>query len=178
MPLVKRLADGLTLSRLVVAMALLWLGLQHGASALPAAGALMILSWASDVVDGGLARRSPIRVHTWIGDHDLEIDMSVSLGLLGYLLASGFVDARMGAGYVLAWGLVFWRWGIQRGPGMLFQAPIYGWFILVALRNAPPAGWAMVVWILCVLVVTWPRFPQEVIPGFLVEMRRLGGRPG
>jgi len=55
--------------------------------------------------------------------------------------------------------------------GMLFQAPIYGWFIYIALTYAPEAGWWLVAWILAAVVITWPRFPREVVPGFLKGMR-------
>jgi hypothetical protein len=54
---------------------------------------------------------------------------------------------------------------------MLFQAPIYGWFIWITLRNAPSYGAVLVLWIVLVIIATWPKFPKEVVPGFLNGMR-------
>lgn len=172
----KRVADLITFSRGMLCFALVYLGLVQGAHGLPAAVVLMLLAWMGDCLDGPIARRSPVQHQTWIGNHDLEVDMLVSLGLLGYLLASGFVDLSIGGAYLLVWALVFWQWGIQRSLGMLFQTPIYAWFLWVSLREIPIYGFLMVGWILAVIILTWPRFPQEVIPGFLAGFESLSKR--
>ncbi len=52
----------------------------------------MIANWTGDLLDGRIARRSRMVDHTWIGDHDLEVDMAVSTGLLVYMQQSGFVN--------------------------------------------------------------------------------------
>jgi phosphatidylglycerophosphate synthase len=163
----KQVADLITLSRALLLFVFAWLGLTQGAEALPLAGMLLVYSWISDLLDGSIARRSRVYYHTWIGDHDLEVDMAVSIGVLIYLLASGFVGLPLGIVYVLIWLLIFWRWGLQRSPGMLFQAPIYAALIWFSLRDAFYYGIIQVFWILAVVVVTWPRFPKEVVPGFL-----------
>jgi hypothetical protein len=54
---------------------------------------------------------------------------------------------------------------------MLFQAPIYGWFICFALFQATNNGLLMIVWIAVIVLVTWPRFPQQVVPGFLEKIK-------
>jgi hypothetical protein len=56
---------------------------------------------------------------------------------------------------------------------MLFQAPIYGWFIWLTLHNAPQAGWSMVIFIAAALNLTWPHFPKVMVPGFLNGLRRV-----
>ena len=55
--------------------------------------------------------------------------------------------------------------------GMLFQAPIYGWFIWAALRNAPLAGWTIVIFLAMAIAITWPYFPKVMVPGFLEGIR-------
>jgi hypothetical protein len=55
--------------------------------------------------------------------------------------------------------------------GMLFQAPIYAWFIYTSLHYTPSTGLWVIAWLLAVVVITWPRFPREVIPGFLSGMK-------
>jgi phosphatidylglycerophosphate synthase len=167
----KQVADLLTILRVFLAGVFVWLGFTQGEAALPLAGWLLIASWTSDSLDGPLARRSSVRYRTWVGDHDLEIDMLVAAGLLVYMAAAGIVDQRVAALYLLIWILYFIRVGVPRSLGMLSQAPIYGWFIWTMLHQAPATGWWLVGWILAMLVITWPKFPNEVIPGFLTGMR-------
>lgn len=169
----KQVADLLTFSRGLLALALVWLGLTQGASGLPLAVYLLLLSWTSDSLDGPIARRDKHRVRTWIGDHDLEVDMAVSGGILVYMVSSGLLDATVAVTYVVAWALIFWRWGLARSLGMLIQAPVYGWFIWVAVRDARHAGQWLIVWIIAAIIVTWPHFPREVIPEFLHGMRSI-----
>jgi hypothetical protein len=168
----KQVADLLTAVRGLLVFIFPWLGLTLEGEALPWVGLLLVVDWTGDGLDGPLARRSRPRYHTWIGDHDLEVDMAVALGLLFYLLLAGFVDLTLGIAYLLLCCLFFWRLGIPRSIGMLFQAPIYGWFLYVALKEVPAVGWSIVGWILAAIVITWPKFPQEVVPDFLVGLSR------
>lgn len=170
----KQFADMLTFSRLVIGLALAWVGFTQSAEALPVACWLLMASWTSDILDGGLARRSRRQAHTWIGDHDLEFDMLVSVGVFVYLAVSGFMPMWLVIAYPLAWALAFWHFGLLASLGKLFQAPIYGYLIVTALMQARITGLAMVAWILGAVIVTWPRFPQEVIPSFLDGMRDVG----
>jgi hypothetical protein len=168
----KNFADLITLTRAVIGFCLAWLGISQGAAALPRAVSFLIAAWTSDVADGPVARRSRVQYSSWLGDHDLEVDMAVACGLLVYLLAAGFVSPWLAAGYVIFWTLFFMRWGISRSPGMLCQAPVYGWFIWVSLQVMPEAGRWLLVWIAAAVILTWPRFPNQVVPGFLSGMRQ------
>jgi len=170
----KQFADLITLMRIAIAFILPWLGRAYGAAGLPVAVWLMVADWTGDFLDGAIARRSRVHYHTWVGDHDLEVDMAVAGGLLAYLVLAGLVDVRLAGLYLVLCALAFWRWGVPKALGMLAQAPIYAWFIRVALRDAPATGPWLIAWILAAIVVTWPRFPREVVPGFLAGMRRVG----
>ena len=168
----KQVADLITSTRVLVAFCLVWVGMTQGPAGLTLAAGLMIFDWMGDMVDGRIARRSRVQYHTWIGDHDLEVDMTVSLGLLAYLIQSGFVNPWLAGTYLLSWAVYFWRQGgFPHSQGMLFQAPIYAWLIWVALREAPPAGWAIVLFLALVIKVTWPYFPKVMVPGFLAGLR-------
>jgi phosphatidylglycerophosphate synthase len=167
----KQVADLLTIFRIILAGIFIWLGLTQGEAGLPLAGWLLIASWTSDTLDGPIARRSRVYYRTWVGDHDLQIDILVAASLLVYMALSGIVDPVVAALYLLLWILYFIRAGVPRSLGMLSQAPIYGWFIWTTLRQAPGTGWWLVGWILVMLVITWPKFPREMIPGFLSGMR-------
>ncbi|HEX7975933.1 MAG TPA: hypothetical protein VF498_16110, partial [Anaerolineales bacterium] len=60
--------------------------------------------------------------------------------------------------------------------GMLYQAPIYGWFIWISLREPPSAGIWILIWIASAVIITWPKFPNLIIPGFLAGMRQVWER--
>jgi cardiolipin synthase (CMP-forming) len=166
----KQFADMLTFSRLLIGLALVGLGFFQGPEALPLACWLLMASWTSDVLDGGIARHSTRHESTWVGDHDLEFDMAVAVGVFCFLAAAGFLPSWLVIVYPLAWALIFWGFGIFSSLGKLFQAPIYGYLIVLAVINNPITGGAMIAWILGAVIVTWPRFPQEVIPSFLDGM--------
>jgi endonuclease/exonuclease/phosphatase family metal-dependent hydrolase len=163
-------ADLLTWLRAGAAVALAGLGFAHGRQSLSAAAALLLFSWTSDAFDGVLGRRSGTRP-SWIGEHDLEVDIAVSAGLGVWLVATGCVAWPVAVAYVGVWASVFTWLGVQRSPGMLVQAPIYLLFILVALRGEPWAGAALLVWIATAVVTTWPLFPREIVPEWVGGMR-------
>ena len=173
MQVAKQVADILTLMRASLVVPFVWLGLAQGVRGLPAAIWLLMFSWISDALDGPVARRSRVQHRTWVGDHDLQADMLVSVGLLIYMLASGFVNLWIGGVYAFIWALVFIRIGVLRALGMLFQAPVYGWFIFIVLRHAPAQGLLLVGWIAVLVLITWPRFPREVVPDFLNGMKAI-----
>jgi cardiolipin synthase len=169
--LAKQLADLITIVRSSLLLVFPWLALVYGRQSLPWVGAFLALNWTGDILDGSLARRSRLKRHTWIGDHDLEIDMAVAVGLLLYMLINDYVTVLVFVLYVGVWAAYFLGKGLPRSMGMLFQAPIYGWFIYISLLDVPNVGWGLVGWVLSAVVITWPRFPKEVIPGFLEGVR-------
>ena len=169
----KQLADLITWFRALLATLLILLGLMAGQDALPLATWLLIANWTLDSIDGPLARRGDSAYQSWIGDHDLEIDMLFSAGLLGYMVASGLVGWPITAAYALIWLVVFWRQGIPHVLGVLFQAPIYGWFLYVAIRGVPQAALWLLGWIVAAIIVTWPKTPKVIIPRFLRQFRDL-----
>lgn len=163
----KQVADLITFARGLLGFWLAWLGFTQGDQALVLAVWIMIADWTGDSIDGALARRSSIRYQTWIGDHDLEVDITVSAGLLIYLLGAGFLEWHWAVIYLLIWAVVFWRWGFYRSLGMLIQAPIYLYFVVIALREPPHTGIWIIIWVAAFMIITWPKFPKEIIPGFL-----------
>lgn len=169
----KRIADSLTFLRVVVAALLGWLGLSQGSAGLSKAVFLLLLAWTSDALDGPLARRSSHREQSWIGKHDLEVDMIAACGLLSFMIFAGYVTAWVGLGYALAGLILFWLTRFPRSLGMLFQAPIYGWFIWTAYANGGWFGWLPIIWITTAVLITWPRFPQKVVPEFISGVQNL-----
>jgi len=169
----KQVADLITSARVLIAVCLVGVGIIQGKAGLPWVAWMMMADWTGDMVDGRIARRSRVKYRTWIGEHDLEVDMTVSVGLLVYLVLAGYINNWLAGGYILLWCLYFWhQGGIPHSPGMLFQAPIYGWFIWIALHDAPSAGWAIVIFMAAAIALTWPYFPKVMVPGFFAGFRK------
>lgn len=167
----KRIADLLTSSRALIGLGLIGLGFIHGEKALAWVAWLMLANWAGDVLDGAVARLSPVREHSWIGDHDLEVDIFVATGLAIYLWQAEFILIEHLVLYFVLWLVIFLVFGYRRPLGMLFQAPIYVYLIVITLGRYPFSGWAMLVGIMALIFFTWPRFPNQVIPDFLNGIR-------
>jgi hypothetical protein len=102
--------------------------------------------------------------------------MLVSVGLMIYMQISGFINGAVVLGYILLWLIIFLSYGNIRSLGMLFQAPIYAWFILIAMRESPTIGVWLIAWIAAAIVISWPRFPNEIVPGFLGGLRDVSNR--
>jgi phosphatidylglycerophosphate synthase len=168
----KTLADILTASRFGLAWVLLLLGISRDTEGLPTAVVILIIAWTTDALDGPLARKDPSHRYTWIGDHDLETDIAVSLGVLTFLVLAGYLAAWIAVSYVFICLIMLWRF---RSPELAWavQAPPYAAMIFIALRFAPIYGFAMVAYLIAVLIATWPRFPQVTLPQFLSGIQNL-----
>ena len=168
----KHLADGLTVTRFLLALSLIWLTFSQGAAGFPLAVALLLAAWVTDVLDGPLARSSAVKDQTWIGAHDLHVDMVVGTATLIYLQGAGFVDGRVAVAYLLIWAIIFWRLGSLPKPfGALFQGPVYAWFTWTALREAPDVGLWLVLYVVVTVGPTWKRFVHKLLPEFFFGIR-------
>lgn len=167
----RQVADFVTLLRAFLGLSLVWLGLTEGSLGLQKAVLIMIAAWTGDTIDGKIAWRSKSYYYSWIGDHDLEIDMAVSCGLLVYLITSEYINVWIVCFYVLFWAFMLWRWKNFNVLRLLCQAPIYGYFIWVAMTRLPNAGIWILVWMVVAVIMTWPQFPQHIVPGFLKGLR-------
>jgi len=169
----RRFADLLTGMRALIAFSLPWIGYRLGARAVPLVVYLLLFGWISDYFDGVIARQSPGKETSWIGKHDLEVDIAVSGGLLIYLLAADFVSPLIASLYVLFWAFIFIVYGIGKASGSLVQAPVYGRFLWVAGHLAPQAAVWVLVWVVANLVFTWRRFAYEVLPEFFADLGKV-----
>jgi len=168
----KRVADGLSVARCFLALGLVWLGFSQGAAGLPVAVAVLLAAWITDVLDGPLARSSGVKTQTWIGAHDLYIDVATGTAALIYLYGAGFANGRVVAVYLLIWAVIFWRLSSLPKPfGALFQAPIYGGFIWTALQQAPKAGVWLVLYVVVYVGFAWAYLVHSGLPEFLQGLR-------
>lgn len=174
----KLVGDLITVSRSLLGLAIVWLGLTQRESALPAVVIIMILDWTGDFVDGTIAKRSRNPRRTRIGDSDIFIDLFVSLCLGIFLISAGYVGLTLGLVYLFFWIAVLWRFGLDKNLLMLMQTPIYLWFILTTLRILPQSGLWMVIWVFIALTINWRRFSREIVPKFISGIGSMlrGGR--
>lgn len=169
----KTMADLITATRGTLGLVMIWLGITRGEDALPIVIPIMILCWSGDFFDGMLARRSRHPRKSFIGSHDVQVDTFVSICLGLYMILAGFVGLWIGVWYFIGWAVIFWRFGMDRNLLMLAQTPIYLVFVLIGLRDYPPLGTLMVVWVLTALAILWRRFSQDVVPHFIEGMKSL-----
>lgn len=158
------LADVLTVSRAFLAILLAVLGATRGADALPAAVLIVVTSWVTDILDGPLARRDPRDWVSWVGQHDAEADLSVSLGVTAYLVLSGYLAGWLGAVLALV-TLLLWVFHSHQLAWPVYAVP-YVVLIAWAFRVAPFTGWVAGGYLALVLVVRWPRLRYEFLPEF------------
>ena len=170
----KFIADLITATRGLLGLFLIWLGLSKGEESLPLAIFIAILCWTGDFVDGSIARLDRHHRKSALGDHDLEVDLFVSICMGAYLVGAGFVSLALGITYLIGWAALFWLFGLDHTLLMAIQAPLYLCFILVSLCEAPNPGFWILVWILMATTILWRRFSSEVVPEFIKGMQSLG----
>jgi hypothetical protein len=77
--------------------------------------------------------------------------------------------------YGVTGATALWHFG-SVDMAWVLQALPYGAMIWTVWRVAPPCGLLLATGISLVLIVTWPRFPKQVLPEFLTGMHHLFGK--
>jgi phosphatidylglycerophosphate synthase len=167
----KPVADLLTVARAVLGVCIAGLGWLRGRCALPTVVGAVIISWLTDLVDGPLARRDKTGRASWIGEHDAEADLAVSLGVAAYLVLAGYLAAWLGAGLVVV-TLLLWGFHSHQLAWPSYAAP-YALLIRAALREAPALGWVAVIYLIATLTVRWRRLAGEFVPQFFAALASL-----
>ncbi|MBE0636107.1 CDP-alcohol phosphatidyltransferase family protein [Candidatus Bipolaricaulota bacterium] len=168
----RKLPDLLTLSRGLVAVAVLLLGFV-GPQALEAVILLMIVGWTTDIFDGRLARKYH-KPPTWIGEREFIFDMMMVFSGLAYLVMAGFIDRVLALGYIViaAICIAFFR---SKMITMSFATPLVALPLVIASLNAPRAALIYLIWIAGALALDWSRF-KGVIREFLDNAKKLPHR--
>lgn len=170
----RNLADLLTVSRVLLAVGLAFLGLWAGDKALPVAVLIVVLSWFTDLLDGPVARRDRNSQLTWVGQHDAEADLTTSLGVVAYLVLSGYLIGWVGA-LIAAGTLLVWGFHSHQLAWPLYAAP-YAVLVFVAIDRTPVVGWLAVVYLVATLGTRLPRLRREYLPEFFQAVGNLLGR--
>ncbi len=164
----KSLADALTTTRLLLAIVLALFGLGVLTGSATDAGIVVLAAWTTDLIDGPLARKSGVTKQTWIGSHDLYIDIGFGQALLIFMCSVGLVNPLVALAYVLVWGIIVWRYGrVTKTLGAIFQGPLYIWFGIRLLVRGALVGKIMVLWLLGNIAVTFKRLTRRDLPEFI-----------
>lgn len=162
----KTIADILTAGRAILGLLLIYTGILYKADGLAFATVTLLSAWITDILDGPIARRDTREITTWIGEHDLEADLIVALGVWFYLGLAGFISPIWIITYlVLAIMAMFITRSIY--IGWLVQVIPYGSMIVVSVMFARPYGIVIITYLLFILVLTWPRFIHQKVPDFV-----------
>lgn len=174
----KRVADGLTASRVLIACGIVLLSL-GGKEALSWMIYLIILGWTTDVLDGELARRAHRRLHdqggweqTWLGAHDFALDMVMVYASFLYLTLVGYVPPTWTLGYTLIAAAFILLAGGSKSVTEIFAFPLVALPLLIAYREGLWVAYAYIAWIVVMLVLFWGRF-VGVVREFIAGMRQL-----
>jgi phosphatidylglycerophosphate synthase len=106
---VKFLADALTALRLVLAMLIGWIALtRHDPLGFRTLVWLTIVAFTTDWLDGPIARRVKGARQTWLGYHDFEVDLTVTIALTITLFQYQLVwPVLIAIGIFIVW--IIWR---------------------------------------------------------------------
>ena len=176
--MVKRIPDVLTLSRGLIAAAIVVLGFAErfqllAGSALPTVLLLTMLGWTTDILDGRLARRYN-KPPTWVGEKEFAFDMVMVFSGLCYLVLSRFIPFVPAIIYVMV-AAAFIAYFRSKMITMSFATPVVALPLIVAYFKAPQALIWYVVWIVAALIFDWRRF-TGVVREFIHNAKNLSRR--
>lgn len=139
------LADALSVFRLFVALAILWLGWAVGRATLPTAVLLASAGWMADSLDGPIARRSPCR--TRLGIFDYPLDVTLTWAEFIYTALAGFTSPGLVLGYTI-FAVVLTLWFRRKAVLVLFMRGIDIIAVTIVLQHAPLYLIPLLFWLL------------------------------
>lgn len=163
------IADGLTMSRFVIAIVLIpatW------SLNLVVSAWLVAVAWVTDVLDGRLARA--VGEEGRMGRWDLTADTVVGAGLLVGLAGSGEIPAWFAAAVLTVLGTLFLLGNFA--AAMLLQVAGYASLISLLWSRRPFFWWLPLATAVLIGIIDWRRLLQVNIPGFLRAFTQPVGR--
>lgn len=158
-------ADLLTFSRFLIAVAVILLGLFYRERVFRGVILLLLAGWSTDVLDGKLARRA--KGQTLLGDFDFLLDVVMVLSSFVYLVLSGFLSSRLALFY-LAFLLLVYVLFRSKSILMLFIAPLTFLPFFLAYQHDHTAFLIACAWALIAICFERKRF-FGVIAEFAAE---------
>lgn len=156
-----RLADVLTASRLVIAGAILVLGLIAGPTALGSAFLLTLIAWTTDLFDGVVARWSGTHARTLLARWDLGIDILLVGATLAFVILAGLLHPAIALFYpiaIVAARLWFRSTARLQEINTLAHAVTFGAIVV----GAPSLIAPLLAWMAAILITFRRRAAQEL----------------
>lgn len=181
-PIVKRAADMLTATRLVLAAAIIFIAVFAGhrpAGLMEVVLFLVLVGWTTDMFDGKLARKDATGTKTFIGEADLAVDLTLDVAALVFFAAAGFIPWIWAAGYLGLAALLILIWTNVTLTSIL-ELPVLALHPIVAFIFTRYMGWFFVGWMGMAMIVNWNRMWEWIhlyLAGMKNVLLRLAGRP-
>lgn len=157
----KLVADLLTFSRAVIALVIVALSLFWPEPPLQAVIWLVWAGWITDALDGPLARRDRQSEETWIGEHDLLVDILLAVSMLAFLMGVGFISPLWTAVYAVV-GLLFMLHFRNMGACMCFMFPIDLGFMYVIWQRAPAQTRVILLYLAILAILRWDKLMANI----------------
>lgn len=170
--LVNRIPDFFTSLRIILGFILIGSGIVNGAVAIAEDIWLLVASWSTDMVDGRLSRTLKTHGKTWLGRHDVYIDMFVSLAVLAYMTVTAVLPLWIVLVYLLVWGAIFARWGLKEMFAQIFQNPIYLAFVVFTVIAQPAVLPWLLLWAFAAFIFFYKRMFELLRNVFNTVLRR------
>lgn len=177
-PLTKRIADLFTLLRLALGLGLISSGVVDGTANLAQDIWMLVMAWSTDMVDGRISRSMNTNGKTWLGKHDVYVDMFVSIAVLIYLAVTSLLPLWLMFAYLLVWGALILKWGLPPIFAQIFQNPIYAYFLVVTMLKAPWVLPWLLLWGLVALIFFWRRLAELLKSVWATVFRQANRRNG
>ena len=155
--IINRIPDFFTSLRIILGFILIGSGIANGAAAIAEDIWLLVASWSTDMVDGRLSRSLKTHGKTWLGRHDVYIDMFVSLAVLAYLTVTAILPLWIVLVYLLVWGAIFARFGRKEMFAQVFQNPIYLAFVVFTVIAQPAVLPWLLLWAFAAFIFFYKR---------------------
>ena len=164
-----RVADALTASRAVIAVALVP---AIASGHIDIAAVLLAVAWCTDMLDGRIARMSGTEGR--LGSRDLQVDTAVGVAVLVGLALTGHapmlafaIAAVLGGTFVLSG---------NAAAGLGLQTIAYAWFLVIVWQRGSAIGrWLLPGLIAILLVIDLDRFVAVEVPRFIRGIAGMGG---
>lgn len=180
--MVKRVADILTATRLVLAVAIIFVAVfagQKRTGLMDTVLLLVLVGWTSDMFDGRLARKDTTDTKTFIGEADLAVDLILDVAALFFFAAAGFVPWIWVAGYLALAAVLILIWTNVTLTSIL-ELPVLALHPVLAFIFTRYMGWFFLGWMGMAMIVNWHRMWDWIhlyFAGMKSALRRLAGRP-
>ena len=153
------IADLLTLFRVLCALFILLLGFMVGARALSTALITILCGWATDWVDGSIARSSGMP-QTWVGRAEFACDLTMVFAFFLFIVVAGLFPILPALALLLAAVMLVIMKPTENMVNIV-AAPVFALPIAVSFAGGWVIGVCYVVFITSLIIVRWDRLVAD-----------------